>query len=426
MLIRDRRWSWSIVPVVVALVWAHNTVALLAIIMLVVTGVAFLVCYRLAGLRSVAYRLTVSIGLTALILAPGLLAEVKMGKYYDPASTIIRYNTFVSSFTFAKPWSVLYNPSFQWLSRTTNAKEGPFGLDLQLDVAITLLLILGLVTVLVLWFRTRVRHDPAEVPDVNRVIVTVLVVSFVIYQLMQFRFSLPVWDAFWQLKVIGYPFRMMTFSIPLAFVLAGIVADWYLRLYRARRPNATWWLPAVVATLWLVLFVVLSPIVARGPAPMAGKYPNLPFVPISVLTEPNTTTFTTNPLGPLFAEYLPKVEGGNGQTLEFDTSLYQRLHDKHSEAASLSSVHCAVRQTSGTEFESLEATYRVTCGGPTLLALPISFNPFTKITERTSTTGSSPVTVLHVPTDPRIVIRVPSGGTHTYTTQLPTLSSILF
>jgi hypothetical protein len=29
--------------VVVALVWAHNTVALLAIIMLVVTGVAFLI-----------------------------------------------------------------------------------------------------------------------------------------------------------------------------------------------------------------------------------------------------------------------------------------------------------------------------------------------------------------------------------------------
>lgn len=425
-LIRDRRWSWSIVPVVVALVWAHNTVALLAIILLVVTGVAFLICYRLAGLRAVAYRLIVSIGLAALILAPGLLAEVKMGKYYDPASTIINENTFVSSFTFVKPWAVLYNPSFHWLSRTSNAKAVPFGLDLQLDVAITLLLILGLVTVLVLWFRTHVRHVPAEVPGVNRVIVTVLVVSFAIYQLMQFRVSLPAWDAFWQLKVIGYPFRMMTFSIPLAFVLAGVVADWYLRLYRARRPSSTWRIPAVVAALWLGLFVVLSPIVARGPAPVTGKYPNLPFVPISVLTEPNTTTFTTNPLGPLFAEYLPKVESGNGQTLEFDTSLYQRLHDNHTEATSLSAVHCAVTQTSGTEFESLEATYRVTCGGPTLMALPISFNPYTKITERTSATESSPISVLHVPTDPRIVIRVPSRGTHTFTVQLPTLSSILF
>jgi hypothetical protein len=424
-LIRDRRWSWSIIPVVVALVWAHNTVALLAIIMLVVTGVAFLICYRLAGLRAVAYRLTVSLGLTALILAPGLLAEVKMGEYYDPASTITNENTFVSSFTFVKPWAVLYNSSFHWLSRTVN-KAVPFGLDLQLDVAITLLLILGFVTALVLWFRRHVRHAAAEVPDVNRVIVTVLVVSFIIYQLMQFRFSLPAWDAFWQLKVIGYPFRMMTFSIPVAFVLAGVVADWYLRLYRARRPDSTWRLPAVVAALWLGLFVVLSPIVAREPAPVAGKYPNLPFVPISVLTEPNTTTFTTNPLGPLFAEYLPKVEGGNGQTLEFDTSLYQRLHDHHNEAASLSSVHCAVTQTSGTEFESLEATYRVTCGGPTLMALPISFNPFTKITERTSATGSSAISVLHVPTDPRIVIRVPSRGTHTFTVQLPTLSSILF
>jgi hypothetical protein len=61
-----------------------------------------------------------------------------------------------------------------------------------------------------------------------------------------------------------------------------------------------------------------------------------------------------------------------------------------------------------------------------LMALPISFNPFTKITERTSATGSSAISVLHVPTDPRIVIRVPSRGTHTFTVQLPTLSSILF
>ena len=142
---------------------------------------------------------------------------------------------------------MLYNSSFHWLSRTVN-KAVPFGLDLQLDVAITLLLILGFVTALVLWFRRHVRHAAAEVPDVNRVIVTVLVVSFIIYQLMQFRFSLPAWDAFWQLKVIGYPFRMMTFSIPVAFVLAGVVADWYLRLYRARRPDSTWRLPAVAVS----------------------------------------------------------------------------------------------------------------------------------------------------------------------------------
>ena len=236
-LIKDQRWSWSIVPVIVALVWAHNTVALVAIIMLTVTGMAFLICYRLAGLRAVAYRLIVSVGLTALILAPGLLAEVKMGKYYDPASTITNENTFVSSFTFAKPLAVLYNPSFHWLSRTANAKEVPFGLDLQLDVGITLLLVLGLVTAVVLWFRRHVRHADRDLPRVNRVVVTVLVVSLVIYQLMQFRFSLPVWTVFWQLKVIGYPFRMMTFSIPLAFVLAVVVADWYLRLYRVRRPG---------------------------------------------------------------------------------------------------------------------------------------------------------------------------------------------
>ncbi len=425
-LIKERRWSWSIVPVIVALVWAHNTIALVSIILLVVTGVAFLICYRFAGLRSVAARLVISVGLTALILAPGLLAEVRMGKYYDPASTIINENTFVSSFTFVKPWAVLFNPYFHWLSRTVNNAEVPFGLKLQLDLAITLLLLLGLVTALVLWFRRHVRHATVEAPRVNRVVVTVLVVSFVLYQLMQFRISMSAWDAFWQLKVIGYPFRMMTFSVPIAFVLAVVVADWYLRLYRARRPDSGWKLPAAVAAVWLLLFVVLSPVTAHEPAPVAGRYPDLPFVPIDVLTEPTTSSFSTNPLGPLFAEYLPKVAGTKGGMIPFDTSLYQRLHRNHSEAASLSPVHCAVAQTSGTEFESLEATYRVACDGPTRLALPISFNPFTTITEHGPGTRSTPVTVLHVPTDPRIVIEVPARGTHTFTVHLPTLGGILF
>ncbi len=424
-LIRDQRWSWSIVPVIVALVWAHNTVALVAVILLLVTGVAFLICYRFAGLRSVARRLVISVGLTTLILAPGLLAEVRMGKYYDPASSIINENTFVSSFTFVKPWAALFNPYFHWLSRSVNAREVPFRLNLQLDVAITLILILGLVTVLVLWIRRHLQHATDDAPHVNRVVVTVLIVTFAIYQLMQFRISLPIWNAFWQLKVIGYPFRMMTFSIPIAFVLAVVVADWYLRLYQARRPRSGWRLPAVIAAAWMLVFVVLSPVTAREPAPVAGKFPYLPFVPIDVITEPTTTNFATNPLGPLFAEYLPKVNGATGQKPSFDASLYQRLHDKHKEAASLSSVHCAVAQTSGRKFESLQATYQVTCDGPTLLALPISFNAFTTITERTGSSRSTPITVLHVPTDPRIVIKVP-GGVHTLTAQLPTLRGILF
>jgi hypothetical protein len=425
-LIRDRRWSWSIVPVIVGLVWAHNTVALLAIILLAVTAVAFLACYRLAGLRAVAFRLVVSVGLTGLILAPGLLAEVKMGKYYDPATAITNYNAFVSSFTFVKPWAVLFNPTYHWLSRTNNIKNNPFDLDLQIDVGVTLLLLLGLFTALVLWIRKHVERAAPEVPNVNRVAVTVLVVSFAIYQLMQFRFSLSVWTAFWQLKVLGYPFRMMTFSIPLAFVLAAVVADWYLRLYRSRRPKLSWRLPATIAALWLVLLVVLSPIAAREPAPLAAIYPYAPFAPIDVLTEPKVTTFDTNPLGPLFAEYLPKVDSSNGHALEFEFPLYERLHRNHTEATSLSSVHCTVTQTTGTQFESLEATYRVACAGPTRLALPISFNPYTTVTERTTGSRSAPIAVLHAPTDPRIIINVSTEGTHSFTVHLPTLSGILF
>ncbi len=425
-LVRDRRLPWLVVPTMVVLVWAHNNVALASIIVLTVSGVAFLSCYGLAGLRSIARRLILSIGVTALILAPGLLAEIRMGRYYDPATTIIYENSLISSFTFANPWAYIYDSSFQWLVRSNSLKEVPFELNIQLDFAITLLLALGVVTLLSLWLRKLVGRSASGVPNVNRAVVVVLVVSLAIYQLLQFRISLPVWDAFWQLKVLGYPFRMSTFSVPLALILAMVVADWYLRVFRTRWPKAPSWVPAVLALAWLALIVLLSPVTASEPAPAAGPLPYAPFVPIKTLTVPSHATFQTSSAAPLFAEYLPKVEAANGHEIPYNISLYRRLHQDHDEAASLSSVPCSVIQTSGTAFESLRMTYKVTCKGPTRFALPISYNAFTSIEEQISGAASIPVAVLHVPTDPRIVIQVQRGGTQTYVAQLPTLAGILF
>jgi hypothetical protein len=422
-LVKERRLSWSIVPTMVVLVWAHNTIALESIIVLAVTAVTFVICYGLSGLRSIAKRLVISLVLVTAILAPGLVAEVEMGKYYDPAKTIILENEFISSFTFAHPWSFLLNPSFHWLSRSNNA---PFGLNMQLDVAITFLLAAGLLTLLAFWIRKAIRGSASAQPRVNRAVVAVLIVSLAIYQLMQFRISLPVWDAFWQLKVLGYPFRMMTFSVPLAFILAIVVADWYLRAYRRRRPNGPSWLPAALATTWLVTFLLLSPVTAHEPPPVASFLPYTPFEPIDALTPQSQATFQTSSEGPLFAEYLPKVEEATGQGSPFVATLYHFLHEHHSESTSLTSVPCSVLETSGTAFESLRITYQVKCKGPTWLALPISYNPFTKIDEEVSRVASRPVAVHHVRTDPRIVIRVRSAGTHTLVVQLPTLTSILF
>ena len=92
---------------------------------------------------------------------------------------------------------------------------------------------------------------------------------------------------------------------------------------------------------------------------------------------------------------------------------------------SLSSVPCAVAQTSGVAFESLRVSYRVSCAGPTFLALPISYNPFTTITRVVPGRPGRRVAVIHIATDPRIVIRVHSSGPATFVCQLPTLFGVL-
>jgi hypothetical protein len=424
ILVRDQRLSWLVAPVMIALVWAHNTVALASIVVLAVTGVVFLICCGLTGLRSIALRLAVSIGIAGVVLAPGLLAEVRMGKYYDPARTIIYDNKAGDSFTLPHPWSYLFDPSFHWLASGIGVV--PFGLNIQLDFGITILLILGLVALTVLWLRKLLHHGPSETPPVSRAAMVVLSVSLAIYLILQLRISLPVWNAFWQLKVVGYPFRMMTFAVPLALILAIAVADWYLRLYRLRRPSGPPWLPFLLGVAWLLSFVLLSPITAHEPAPVSGIFPYAPFIPIGALTSPSHGSFQTSSTSPSFSEYLPIVEGVDGAPLPNSSLVYENLHQNRSEAASLSKVPCHVVETSGSAFESLRITYRVTCAAPTLLALPISYNPFTTIDEVGSDGTATAVAVHHLARDPRIVIHVEVAGPHDYVAHLPTLTGILF
>ncbi len=128
----------------------------------------------------------------------------------------------------------------------------------------------------------------------------------------------------------------------------------------------------------------------------------------------------------MFIEYLPKVSGPNGQVLPSDSSLYQKLHADQGRDASVSSVPCTVVERSGTNFESLHQTYAVRCRGPTLVALPISYNSFTSVGELGRNGQVHRVVVHHVPTDPRIVVRVGDDAPHLLVVNLPTLVQILF
>jgi hypothetical protein len=420
-LVKDGRLSWLIVPVMVLLVESHSAIGLLSIIMLVSTGAVFIVYNGWPGVRSVVPRLTIAVGATAAILLPLLIAEVRMGRYYDPIS-VITDETGPFSANFSHPLSYLFDPSYHWLSRSNTAF-----VPVQMDLPITALLAVGLLTALCLWATRSRRQSKVALPHVDRPVVLLLVLGLVLYLLLQFRFTIPLYNALSVMKVIAYPFRMMTFIVPLALILAVTVADWYLRAYRTRWPSASSLIPAGLAGAWLISLVLLSPITAHEPAPASRTfYPYTPFLPVVVFTPPPQSSFRTSYAAPLFQEYLPRVDLPNGSQLPYDTGLYESLYSHHTEAESLSSVPCSVVQTSGTVFESLRATYAVTCQGPTRVALPISYNPFTTITELVPGGAPRSVQMLHVVTDPRIVVPITSSGPHTFVVRLPTLAGILF
>jgi hypothetical protein len=424
-VVKYQRISWSLVPIMVALIWAHNTAGLISVVMLAVTGAVFLIFYGLGGMRRIALKAVLVVGATVAVLAPGLVAEVKMGGYYDPATTIIHENSLIRSFSFAHPWAFVFNPGYHWLAKETS-KVVPFGLDIQLDFAVTLLLVLGLFALAYLTLRKVVSGSSTEVPRVDPALVSVLFVSLALYLVFQFRISLPLWNAFWQLKVVGYPFRMMTFAVPLALILAMVVSDWYLRLYRTRRPGASRWIPGALAVAWLASLFALSPVTGHLPASSIGPVPNYPFFPIKDLTEQPNATFRTSTASWLFTEYLPKVRAADGRGQANVARLYQQLHQTLTEASSLSSTHCSITEVGGRAFESLRVTYRVTCNGRTDVALPISYSPFTGLDESSNGKPPHPIRALHIETDPRIVIHVQTGGTYIVVAHLPTLMGILF
>ncbi len=429
LLVQRRKASWSLVPVMVVLVDAHNAVALVSTVLLLVTGVVFLVTWGWSGLRAVAGRLVGAVAATTALLAPMLVAELAMARAYDPATKVTEFGATIRHGFLDPAWYV-YDWGFHWLSR-----ENRSAVMVQLDLAATAVLVATLLVVAFRWVRrSGARAGPG--PDgvgvgVDRPTLAVLLAGLGAYLFLQLRVSLPVYDVVAPFKVISFPYRMLAVATPIALALTGLAADWLARLWAARRPDR----PGagrrgvvVGAAAWLAVTVALSPLTAHEPPPLrAGFFPDSPFLPIAALTEPSRSTAATSFEGPLFQEYLPRVEVPRGRGEVYtDVPLYQSMRFHHRQSGSLTSVPCSVVQPHPMPFESLHFSLRVTCAGPTLLALPVSTNPFTTVDQVGPGGGVHRLTVVHVRTDPRLVVRVPGPGTRTLVVHLPTLFGVLF
>ena len=127
-----------------------------------------------------------------------------------------------------------------------------------------------------------------------------------------------------------------------------------------------------------------------------------------------------------FEEYLPKVDGANGQELYDDGPLYHRLHATQYGGASLSQVPCTLAVPKKSPLESLDLTFAVRCKGPTRFALPVTYNRYSSVFFRDPQGRLRQIPYSHVSTDPRIVINVPSSKPQVVVVHLPTLWGILW
>jgi hypothetical protein len=415
-LVKNRRVSLLLIPVLPLLVDAHSAIGLVSIITLAVAVITFLVVAGWRGLRTVAPRLAVAVVGAGLLLAPTLLAEARFAKYYDPTSKVTNYNHV--SGEFIPFWLYFYNGSYRWLVNTAH-------LDLQIDFAIWIPIVAAVLGVLAyrVW---AVRHPDRGGSGVglDGASVVFLAVSLGVYLLLQWRAFLGVYRFVAPLEVIDYPYRMLAFIVPIGVIGVVMVADVFFRRY----PRSV--IPKVVAAAWLASLVLLSPVTATwrtayGLLAGANQFPSTTLAaPPATLDYRNYRgIFSFN--GMLYDEYLPKVDSSDGRELTDDGHLYTQLHRHDYGAASLSPVPCSVDVPTRSPLESLSMRFAVRCGGPTRLALPVTYNAFSSVFVVGPAGKLRQIPYYHVPTDPRMVIDVTSARPETVVVHLPTLWGVL-
>jgi hypothetical protein len=417
-LVKNRRVSLVLIPVLALLVDAHSAIGLIAVITLAITMITFLAVAGVRGLRAIAPRLIVAVGGATILLAPTLLAELKFGQAFDPESKVTLYGNVANEFVGFG--SYFYDGRYRWL-----AYNGPHNF-VQIDFAIWIPLAIALIGAVALWVARWTRPDRARGPrGLPTPYILMLLACLCVYLFLQLPVSLWLYRFLSPLQVVAYPYRMLTFITPIGVILVIATANYLVRLY----PVSV--IPKAVAVMWLVALIALSPITSTWSINYAFFAAPGQFPPTADSAPPPYVDYQTykgffSLNGIIFDEYLPKVSTPTGGELSDDGPLYVHLHKSQYGAGSLSKVPCHIVVPSKSPLESLQLTYRVTCKGATRYALPVTFNAYSKVFVGRTGRTLRPIPYFRVPTDPRIVIDIKSSRSELVVVHLPTLWGTLF
>ena len=415
-LLKNRRVSFVLIPVMALLVDAHSAIGLIAVFTLAITMITFFVVAGLRGLRAIAPRLIVAVSGATVLLAPTLLAELRFSNNFDPASKVTHYAKVANDF--AGFGSYFYHTTHHRLE--LNSQSGL----IQIDFAIWIPIAITLIGVGALWVATWTRPDRTSwARNLDTPCILMLLASLCVYMVLQLPASLWIYRLLSPLQSIDYPYRMLAFITPIGVILVIATANCLFRIHPASV------IPKVVAVMWFVSLIALSPITSTWSVSNFEPYFAPPgqfssIAPRYVDYQTFKGLFTNK--GILYPEYLPKVSNSKGRELENDEPLYIDLHKYQYGAGSLSKVPCHIVVPSKSPLESLQLTFRVTCDSATRFALPVTFNAYSKVLIGGSGRTFRRIPYYRVPTDPRIVIDVQSSRSELVVVRLPTLWGTLF
>ena len=416
-LVKNRRVSFLLIPVMVLLVNAHSATALVSLFTLAVAFVTFVAVAKLPGLRAVAVRLVISVAGTALLLAPILLAQLRFLHSYDPQTKNVSA-PFMISEQFVNFGKYFYDSTHRWFSPNQSPPQHNF---VQIDFAIWIPIVASMAVLA--WSLTTESHRRDRwrriFDSFDRPVVVFLVVSLALYLFLQLRVSYFVYRLFTPLKVINFPWRMLAFITPIAIILIVLIADHVMRSH----PKKIVW--GSIAGLWLASLVVLSPTFSSSYGLLAAPRP---FSPMTLFTAPTYVDYQSYHWTPLYDVFLPKLFAPNGHEVGSAAELfdYALLHKHQNGAQSLSRVPCTVVAPRHAAFETLQLQFSVSCSGRTRVALPISYNEYSSVFVENGGKNLRQIPYFHVRTDPRIIINVPSSQMEIVVVHLPTLWGTLF
>jgi hypothetical protein len=427
-LVKFRRFSYLIIPIMVVLVNAHSAIALTSVFLLTVAFIVFLTSAGIKGLRTIAPRLVLCIMGTTILLAPLLLAQLRFSQYYDPQSkNILGFN---AEHQFIDIGRYLYDGTHQWFAPAQNQVPPLFNF-VQIDFAIWVPIAAAVAFVLGRWLiktvdratSGRVRGRLRSPPDSVSVF---LIASFACYLFLQLRVSYLVYRVLTPLQVINFPWRMLAYITPLGVVLVVVIAD---KSMKRIRMNSVWY---ALGGLWFASLVLLSPIPINDGSRVTPTH----FTSMSAFMAPKSVDYQTFkgyggappwfPPGPLYDVFLPKVLTTSGSEVGNTTLLYEQLHQHQADAQSLSGASCIIKGPPHTGFEMLSLAFSVKCDGRAVVALPISSNSYSKIFVVGASGKLDQIPYYHVPMDPRTIIHVPRSVSETVVVHLPTLWGVLF